>query len=109
MCGHVLDAGFTVTTFNRTRSKLEPLLVKGAASAASPRAVAEASDVVITIVGLPSDVRQVVLGPDGVLAGARPGAVVVDMTTSEPGLAREIDEVARARGVHAVDAPVSGA
>jgi len=108
MCGHVLAAGFPVTTFNRTRSKAEPLLARGATYAASPRAVAEAADVVFTIVGLPADVRQVVFGPDGALAGAKSGAVLVDMTTSEPALAREIDAAARAKGVHAVDAPVSG-
>jgi len=108
MCGHVLAAGFPVTTFNRTRSKAEPLLARGATYAASPRAVAEAADVVFTIVGMPADVRQVVLGPDGALAGAKSGAVLVDMTTSEPALAREIDAAARAKGVHAVDAPVSG-
>ena len=108
MCGHVLAAGFPVTIYNRTRSKIEPLLARGAAEAGSPREVGEASDVVFTIVGLPADVREVVLGPAGALGGLRAGGVLVDMTTSEPALAREIAEVARARGVHAVDAPVSG-
>ena len=108
MCGHVLGAGFPVTAFNRSRSKLEPLVARGATAADSPRAVAEASDVIFSIVGLPADVREVILGPDGALAGARPGAVLVDMTTSEPALAREIAEAAQARGVHSVDAPVSG-
>ncbi len=63
---------------------------------------------IFTIVGYPHDVREVTLGPDGVLAGARPGSVVVDMTTSEPALAREVFEAAKAKGVAAVDAPVSG-
>ena len=108
MCGHVLAAGYRVTTFNRTRSKLDSLLSRGAAEALTPRAVAEVSDVVFTIVGLPADVREVVLGPDGVLAGSRPGMILVDMTTSEPALAVEIAREAGTRGMHAVDAPVSG-
>lgn len=108
MCGHVMSAGYEATVYNRTRSRCRPLVDRGAREAASPREVAAASDVVFTIVGYPSDVREVTLGAEGILAGARPGTVVVDMTTSEPALAREIDEAARARGVHAVDAPVSG-
>jgi 3-hydroxyisobutyrate dehydrogenase len=108
MCGHLLAAGYPVTVFNRTRGRAESLLDAGAAWADSPAEVAAAADVVFSIVGFPSDVREVVLGGDGVLAGAGPGTVLVDMTTSEPSLAREIDEAARARGVEALDAPVSG-
>lgn len=108
MAGHLLAKGFAVTCFNRTRAKAEGLLAKGAAWADSPRAVAERSDVVFSIVGYPRDVRSTMLGDDGALAGSRPGAILVDMTTSEPSLAVEIAEAARARGVHSVDAPVSG-
>ncbi|NLF09155.1 MAG: NAD(P)-dependent oxidoreductase [Pirellulaceae bacterium] len=108
MCGHLLGAGFAATVFNRTKSKAEPLLEAGAAWAESPRAAAENSDVIFTIVGFPADVRQVILGPDGVLAGCKPGNVVVDMTTSEPLLAVEIAEAAARRKVAAIDAPVSG-
>src|SRR5947209_19767289 len=108
MCGHLLEAGYQATVYNRTRSKTKPLTDRGAAVADSPRAVAEASDVVFTIVGYPKDVREVVLGPDGILAGAKPGTVVVDMTTSEPALAVEIHTAAKAKGVDSVDAPVSG-
>jgi 3-hydroxyisobutyrate dehydrogenase len=108
MCGHLLRSGFSVTVFNRTRSKAEPLLAAGATWADSPKAVAEASDVTFTIVGYPADVRQVILGPNGVLEGCRPGKVIVDMTTSEPSLAVEIAEAASKLGVHALDAPVSG-
>lgn len=108
MCGHLISAGYRVTVFNRTRTKEQALVDRGAVPAESPRAVAEASDVVFSIVGFPSDVRDVTLGPDGSLAGARPGTILVDMTTSEPALAREIFEKSKARGVHAVDAPVSG-
>ncbi|MDR3632467.1 MAG: NAD(P)-dependent oxidoreductase [Isosphaeraceae bacterium] len=108
MCGHLLAAGYAATVYNRTREKSRPLVERGAKEAGSPRAVAEASDVVFTIVGYPRDVREVTLGAEGTLAGARPGAVLVDMTTSEPALAREIAEAAQTKAVHAVDAPVSG-
>jgi 3-hydroxyisobutyrate dehydrogenase len=108
MCGHLLDAGFAATVHTRTRKTAEPLVSRGAVWADTPREVAGASDVVFTMVGFPEDVRQVVLGPEGALAGCREGVVLVDMTTSEPALAIEIDEAARERGVHAVDAPVSG-
>lgn len=108
MCGHLIAAGYPATVFNRTPDKAKALVEKGARLAGSPKAVAEASDVVFTIVGYPHDVREVTLGADGTLAGAKPGSVLVDMTTSEPALAVEIDQAARAKGVHAVDAPVSG-
>jgi 3-hydroxyisobutyrate dehydrogenase len=108
MCGHLMAAGYEATVFNRSAEKTKPLVEKGAKAADSPRAVAQASDVVFTIVGYPQDVREVTFGDGGTLAGARTGAVLVDMTTSEPALAREIDEAARARQVYAVDAPVSG-
>ena len=108
MCGHLIAAGFSATVFNRSRDKAQSLLDKGAKWADSPKAVAEASDVVFSIVGFPSDVRAVILGPDGALAGCRAGSVLVDMTTSEPSLAVEIAEAAKKKNVHSVDAPVSG-
>ena len=108
MCGHLLAKGFSVTIYNRSRGRAEALLAKGARWADSPKAVAEASDVVFTIVGYPSDVRQVVLGPQGTLAGSKPGNILVDMTTSEPALAEEIAAEAKKCGVYSVDAPVSG-
>jgi 3-hydroxyisobutyrate dehydrogenase len=108
MCGHLMAAGFSATVFNRTKEKAKPLLDKGAKWADSPKAVAAASDVVFSIVGFPSDVRAVTLGADGSLAGCKPGAILVDMTTSEPSLAVEIAEAAKKAGVHSVDAPVSG-
>jgi 3-hydroxyisobutyrate dehydrogenase len=108
MAGHLLDAGYELTAFNRSKSKLEPLVAKGAKTASSPKAVAEASDVVFAIVGFPQDVREVFLGDDGALAGSRKGTILVDMTTSEPSLAVEIYEAAKAKGVQSVDAPVSG-
>jgi 3-hydroxyisobutyrate dehydrogenase len=108
MCGHLLDAGFALTVHTRSPSKAAPLRERGAAWADTPLAVARASDVVFTLVGFPEDVREVVLGEEGALAGCTPGNVLVDMTTSEPSLAVEIARAAAARGVHAVDAPVSG-
>jgi 3-hydroxyisobutyrate dehydrogenase len=108
MCGHLIAKGFRTTVFNRTRAKAEPLVARGAAWADSPRAVAAASDVVLTMVGFPADVRATLLGSDGALAAARAGQIFVDMSTSEPSLAREIAAAARARSAHAVDAPVSG-
>ena len=108
MCGHLIAAGYSATVYNRTRSKTKGLIEKGAREAANPRAVAESSDVIFTIVGYPWDVREVTLGEVGTLAGAKSGSVLVDMTTSEPVLAVEIFEKAKAKGVRAVDAPVSG-
>jgi 3-hydroxyisobutyrate dehydrogenase len=108
MCGHVLDAGYDVTVHNRTRARAQPLLERGATWADTPGAVAAASDVVCSIVGYPGDVREVLLGDDGALGGAAAGSVLVDLTTSEPSLAVEIAEVAAAKGVASVDAPVSG-
>ncbi|MDG3004192.1 NAD(P)-dependent oxidoreductase [Paludisphaera mucosa] len=108
MCGRLLAAGYAATVFNRTPSKVEPLVAKGARAAASPAEVAATSDVVFSIVGHPRDVREVILGDRGVLSAAAAGSVLVDMTTSEPALAVEIAERALAAGVHALDAPVSG-
>lgn len=108
MCGHLLQAGFPVTVFNRTRARATGLLEAGARWADSPADVAAASDVVFTMVGFPADVREVVLGERGALAGVRPGAVLVDMSTSEPALAVEIAAAASGREVHVLDAPVSG-
>jgi 3-hydroxyisobutyrate dehydrogenase len=108
MAGHLLDKGYAVTVFNRTRDKAKPLLERGAQWGDSPKAVAQRSDLIFSIVGFPHDVREVILGSDGALNGAAAGAVLVDMTTSEPSLAREIYQAAQARGVASVDAPVSG-
>jgi 3-hydroxyisobutyrate dehydrogenase len=108
MCGHLIAAGFSATVFSRTKDKAQPLLDRGADWAPTPKAVAENSDVVFSIVGFPSDVRDVMLGDDGALAGSKSGSVLVDMTTSQPALAVEIFEKAKQKGVHSVDAPVSG-
>ncbi len=108
MCGHLLAAGHELTVHNRTRASAEPLLARGAAWAQTPAQVAARSEVVFAIVGHPTDVRQVILGEDGVLAGGQPGLLAVDMTTSEPALAVEIEAAASARGHESLDAPVSG-
>jgi len=108
MVGHLIKAGYAATVYTRSKSKAEPLVASGAQWAESPQAVAEQSDVIFSIVGFPADVREVTLGPNGSLAGAQPGTILVDMTTSEPSLAVEIYEAAKSKGVHSVDAPVSG-
>ena len=108
MCGHVLDAGYPVTVTTRTRSRAEALIARGATWAGTPAEVAAASDMSFAIVGFPEDVREVFLGPDGLLEGASTGDVLVDMTTSEPTLAIEIADTCADRGVAAIDAPVSG-
>ncbi len=108
MCGHLLARGARTTIFSRTKAKAESLLSEGASWAATPREAARDADVVFTMVGYPDDVRQVYFGNDGVIAGARRGSVLVDMTTTEPALAVAIAEGAAAAGATALDAPVSG-
>ena len=108
MCGHVLEKGYPVVVTTRTRSKAQSLVNRGASWADTPRGVGEQSDIVFTIVSLPADVREVYFGRDGLLSVARAGQTFVDMTTTEPTLAKEIYEAARVKGAAAVDAPVSG-
>lgn len=108
ICGRLLDAGFPLTVTSRSRRRAEPLLAKGASWAGSPADVAAASDAIFSCVGYPGDVREVALGPRGVLVGSRAGTIFADMTTSEPALAEEIAAAASARGIAALDAPVSG-
>lgn len=108
MCGHLLDAGYPLTLYTRTKAKAQSLFERGASWADSPRAVAERSTVIITMVGFPRDVREVYFGTEGILAGAAPGSMLIDMTTTEPALSREIETAASTRGLHAIDAPVSG-
>lgn len=108
MCGHLLAAGHEVRVFTRTKASAESVLAAGAQWCDSPGDVAEGSDFVFSIVGYPSDVRAVYMGEGGLIDRAAPGTVLVDMTTSEPALAVEIHQAAAVRGVHALDAPVSG-
>lgn len=109
MAGHLVKAGHTVTVYNRTKAKADAWVAQhGGASASTPREVAERSDIVMVCVGNDNDVRGVVLGPDGVLAGLATGGVLVDHTTTSAELARELGAAAAASGIGFVDAPVSG-
>lgn len=108
MCGHLLTAGYRVTVHSRTRSKAQLLLDRGAQWAEHPCAVATESDVLFTMVGFPQDVRQVYFGVDGVVSRARVGTILIDMTTTQPSLSREIAVAASAKDLSAIDAPVSG-
>lgn len=108
MAGHLVAAGYPLTIHTRSREKAADLEANGATWVESASEVAGASDITFAIVGFPADVRDVFLGPDGALAGATEGGLLVDMTTSKPSLAVEIASAANARGVGAVDAPVSG-
>jgi len=108
MAGHLLKAGHTLHVFNRTKAKAQPLLDAGAHWHDSAGAAAAQADFVFTIVGFPQDVEETYFGPAGVIARARPGAVLVDMTTSSPKLAQRIAAAAAARGLSALDAPVTG-
>ena len=108
MCGHLLDAGFKITVHNRTKQKATPLLDQGAEWRETVAEVAEAADVVFTMVGYPDDVRQVYLAANGLLAASRSGTILVDMTTSQPSLAKEIAQQAASQNLISIDAPVSG-
>lgn len=108
MVSHLLGAGYHCTIYNRSPSKCIPLKAKGAVIVTSPKAVAEQADVVFVIVGFPTDVREVVLGHDGVFAGLKRGGVLIDCTTSTPSLAQEIYTQGQQKGVATIDAPVSG-
>ncbi len=108
MAGHLLDAGYAMNVYNRTKDRASALVERGAVWKPNPAEVASASDVVITIVGFPKDVEEVYFGDNGILSALRPGSIVVDMTTSEPALARRIADAASEKGAGALDAPVSG-
>ncbi len=108
MAGHLQKAGHELSVFSRTKKKAEGLLEKGAQWYDSPAEVAENSDIVFTIVGLPADVREVYLGEKGILSGEPTCSIVVDMTTSQPSLAKTLFEESAEKGVESLDAPVSG-
>ena len=109
MALNLRHAGYPLTVFNRTPERAAEVLSAGATWAESVAEAVQGAAFVITIVGYPADVREVYLAdPGGIVAHARPGAVIIDMTTSEPQLAREIYAAAAARGIAALDAPVSG-
>jgi 3-hydroxyisobutyrate dehydrogenase len=108
MCAHLLKAGHKLGVFNRSQEKAADLIEQGATWCQNPAAVAARSDIVFSIVGFPEDVRGVILGPEGVLAGGKAGQIVVEMTTSSPALAQEIHTAAQAKEMAVLDAPVSG-
>lgn len=108
IAGHILDAGFDLTVHNRTREKAEGLLARGAHWASTPADAVREADVVLTMVGYPSDVEEVYLARDGVLAASRKGAYLIDLTTSSAQLARDIHDAAEVEDKHAFDCPVTG-
>jgi 3-hydroxyisobutyrate dehydrogenase-like beta-hydroxyacid dehydrogenase len=104
----LLAAGHTVTGWNRSRAKAEPLIKAGMRFADSPRAVAAASDVVFSIVTDATAVREIALGPDGIIAGLRPPGIYVDMSTIAPDASRAVAAEFAAKGLAMLDAPISG-
>lgn len=107
MAGHLLAAGHPLAVYNRSADRAAALVAKGATACATPAQVAQQSDVIITMVGYPVDVEQVWLGADGLIANAR-SALLIDMTTSSPALAKRLAQEAAKAGHQALDAPVSG-
>ncbi|WP_428908820.1 NAD(P)-dependent oxidoreductase [Niallia sp. Krafla_26] len=108
MAMHFLQAGFSVIAYNRTKEKANELFEKGASWASTPKEVAQQSNVIITMVGFPKDVEEVYFGEQGIIEHAKRGSYVIDMTTSNPTLAKKIYDVAKKKGIYALDAPVSG-
>jgi 3-hydroxyisobutyrate dehydrogenase-like beta-hydroxyacid dehydrogenase len=109
MAGFLARAGHDSTVYNRTTAKAERWTAEhDGSSALTPAAAASGTDIVFTCVGNDDDVREVILGADGVLAGIEPGGVIVDHTTASAGIAREIHAAAAARNIGFLDAPVSG-
>ncbi len=108
MSMNLLKAGFPLIVWNRTTSKMKPLLEAGAQGAGSPKEVAERSEIVIDIVTDSPDVEEVLLGPNGVVHGAKPGTVVIDMSTISPSVTRRIADELGSKKVKMLDAPVSG-
>lgn len=108
IAGHILDAGYDLTVYNRTKAKTDDLVARGAHWADSPAAAAADADVVFTMVGFPTDVEEIYLSSDGLLQSSKPGAYLIDLTTSSPELARDIAEAAETMDRHAFDCPVTG-
>lgn len=108
MCGHLLAAGHSVRVHTRTKTSADTLVADGAEWCDTPAQAVAGAEFVFSIVGYPTDVRNVYLGENGIVASAAAGTVLVDMTTSEPSLAQEIHAAATARGLSSLDAPVSG-
>ncbi|GGA17342.1 3-hydroxyisobutyrate dehydrogenase [Paenibacillus marchantiophytorum] len=108
MASHFMQAGYQVHIYNRTKSKAQDLIEQGALWQASPGELAEQCQVIVTMVGFPSDVEEIYFGQNGILAHVKQGSYLVDMTTSSPILAKRIYDEALSKQVFSLDAPVSG-
>lgn len=108
MAGHLMNAGYPVFVYTRTKEKANDLIEKGAQWTDTPKDIAQNCDVIITMVGYPTDVEEVYLGADGLIAHAKAGSYLIDMTTSSPQLAQKIEKAASEKNLFALDAPVSG-
>lgn len=108
MAKNLLSAGFELGVWNRTASRMTPLLEAGATRAESPSALASRSDIVITCVSDTKDVREVVLGKDGIIHGAQPGSLVIDMSTISPQATKELAAHLQEKEISLLDAPISG-
>lgn len=108
MAQHLMDAGYRLRVHNRTPAKAESLLRRGAVWCDSPAEVCAQTEVVFTLLGYPADVRTIYLGDNGLLAHAQAPTLLVDMTTSEPALARHLTREGQARGLAVIDAPLTG-
>lgn len=105
---HLLQAGYPVTVHTRTKGKAEPLIAAGAKWASTVAEAVQKADLIFTMVGMPTDVEEIYLNVDGILASGRSGQIVVDMTTSSPALAKKIEKAAIEKEMKSLDAPVSG-
>lgn len=108
MARHLLKAGYSLYVYTRTKEKADELLAEGAKWAATPTEIAQNANVIITMIGYPSDVEEIYLGEQGLVHHAKPGSYLIDMTTSKPSLAEKIYQAAKEKGIAAIDAPVSG-
>lgn len=108
MAGHLLGAGFPLIVYSRTKEKSAELLDKGAKWVDSPKEMAESANIIITMVGYPDDVEEIYLGVSGLINHSSKDSVLIDMTTSSPSLAVRINEAAKEKEIHTIDAPVSG-
>ncbi|GGI41966.1 NAD(P)-dependent oxidoreductase [Mammaliicoccus stepanovicii] len=108
MVGHLLTEGYDINVYNRTKSKADELINKGAEWCETISILAEKSDVIISMVGYPTDVESIYFGENGILKHAKSGSIVIDMTTSSPQLAEQIYSKAKEFNIHSLDAPVSG-
>ncbi|MFN2745995.1 NAD(P)-dependent oxidoreductase [Bacillus sp. z60-18] len=108
MAAHLLAEGYPTAVFTRTKQKADNLVEKGAEWKASVKELAQAADVIITMVGYPKDVEEVYFGSGGIIDNAKKGSYLIDMTTSNPSLAKTIAAAAKEKGLYALDAPVSG-